>query len=121
MTESDHTLIRGFEEQLLQPAFRACSDGVAALLAEDFLEIGASGCRYDKAQILAALARETGFSASLSDFEAHTLAAGWVLATYRARLQRAAEPTVESLRSSLWCLREGRWQLRFHQGTVTTV
>ena len=110
-------LIRSLEEQLLDPAVRRIPEAVAALLADEFVEFGSSGRRYDRPGILAALAEEQGFSAQLYDFTVHNLAPDCVLATYGVRIQRAGEEPQDSLRSSLWRHRDGRWQMWFHQGT----
>ena len=110
--------IRRLEEQLLDPVIRRSPEVVAALLADEFLEIGSSGRRYDKAQILAALIQQEGFSATLSDFTVHPLTADCVLATYDIRMQRAGKSVQDSIRSSIWRLRDGRWQMWFHQGTA---
>jgi hypothetical protein len=46
------------------------------------------------------------------------LAPGVVLATYRlAWSEGGYEAPKQSLRSSIWKLIEGRWQMVFHQGT----
>ena len=56
----------------------------------------------------------------ISDFHLTVLGPEVVLARYR--LEAAAlEPARRlSLRSSVWALRSGRWQILFHQGTTTT-
>jgi glyoxylase I family protein len=41
------------------------------------------------------------------------------LLTYRAhRGATAVRPAADSLRSSIWRLRQGHWQMVFHQGTA---
>jgi len=115
MDEAQRRLILGHEEDLLRPEFRVSATAVAALLAENFVEIGSSGRRYTRPEILAFLAAEpgTGAAGRLWDFDAQELAPGLVLATYCASLPRDGV-SVQSLRSSLWRLREGRWQMLFH-------
>jgi ribonuclease HI len=98
------------ERALLDPEVRHDPQRLDALLHDDFLEFGASGRRWNKAAVVAALPREPGAPApALSDLDATLLAAGVVLVTYTAR---------GALRSSLW-LRgsDGAWRMRFHQGT----
>jgi hypothetical protein len=46
----------------------------------------------------------------------HTLAPDVVLATYRVVDETRKQHT---LRSSIWKLKDGRWQMVFHQGTPT--
>ena len=79
--------LRALEIALLQPATRADAARLDALLHPDFLEIGASGRRHDKAAILAALAAEAsaGPVELVADgFEARALADDLVLLTWRS-------------------------------------
>jgi hypothetical protein len=108
--------LQKLEELLLQPATRRDAEQVAGLLSDDFVEIGSSGSAYTKAEIIAALARETPVRWTMDQFEARSLADGVVLATYRAT--RHGDRTVSSLRSSIWKLDGERWRMVFHQGTV---
>jgi hypothetical protein len=105
-------LIRSLEEQLLRPEVRTSAERLAALLADDFTEIGSSGRVYDKQQIIDQLQYEERQEPqpTLRDFFARWLAADLVLVTYSI---------VESqtIRSSIWKLIDGRWQIVFHQGT----
>lgn len=70
--------------------------------------------------MLEALAAEGAFAPTfrLTDFDLTILGPDKVLARYRAVTQHRSEPEPRhSLRSSLWALRSGRWQMLFHQGT----
>jgi hypothetical protein len=108
--------LRALEEQLLQSEFRKNREAVSALLAEEFREFGSSGQIYDKQQVLDLLEGEQQVPISLTDFYFQQLNRDVVLVTYKSR---RAEQT--ALRSSLWMLREGRWQMIFHQGTKAEV
>jgi hypothetical protein len=83
-----------------------------ALLADDFVEFGASGRVWTRAAILDELERCGERSYEMSDVACQTLAEDAALLTYRIPGNR------ESLRSSLWVRRDGRWQVLFHQGTL---
>lgn len=50
----------------------------------------------------------------LTDFAVQFLAVEAALATYRSEHGDGAA----ALPSSIWIHRDGRWQMRFHQGTV---
>ena len=114
----DH--IRKLEEQLLQSAVRRSRLALEALLADDFTEFATDGAAYSKAQVIDALQREATYRRSLTDFHIVALGENVVLATYRAtRRNETFTETVESLRSSIWTHRDGRWQLAFHQGTTS--
>ena len=116
---SQAQLLRELEEKLLQPDIRRSSEAVASLLAEEFVEFGSSGRVLDKQQIIAALQHEPAMQRSLLDFRTTVLAPGVVLVTYRiVRHPSSEEPPMHLLRSSIWKLVAGRWQMVFHQGTV---
>jgi hypothetical protein len=112
--------LRHLEEQLLQPEVRASTERVAALLADDFVEFGSSGQVFDKSQIMEVLKKETPARRSLSQFESTMLSDNIALVTYRAsRVSKPGASTVHTLRSSIWRLSNGQWQMVFHQGTIT--
>lgn len=107
--------LQALEERLLQPAVRADRFALEALLAADFCEFGSSGRVFDPQAILTALLveRAPGDSPEVREFAAALLAPGVVLVTYHF----VRSPGPSSLRNSIWVSREGRWQMRFHQGT----
>ena len=110
--------LRALEEELLQPAVRKTASRVDALLGEDFIEFGSSGRVFDKHDIIDILRSESPARRSLTDFRALPLGPGVVLTTYRATNYGASgEQPIHSLRSSVWRLLDGRWQIVFHQGT----
>ena len=114
----DH--LRQLEECLLQPRVRRSAEEVSELLASEFIEFGSSGRIFDKRQIIASLPTEPAVRRSLVDFNTSVLAPGLVLVTYRVIRQGTSDqPPIYSLRSSMWKLIEGRWQMVFHQGTLT--
>jgi ribonuclease HI len=110
------------ETQLLDPDFRRDRNRVDALLAPDFVEIGASGRLWTREAILDLLASEDYAPPVLEDFTCHPIAAHVVLVTYRTVCTDAASSRSQiTLRSSLWIRQPGtqspRWTVRFHQGT----
>jgi hypothetical protein len=117
---SEAAIIRRLEEQLLDSNVRTCAATVANLLADDFVEFGSSGRVFNKQQIIASLQQEDGACRrSMHDFQMSRLAPGIILATYRvSRESGNGIPSVESLRSSIWKLQDGHWQMVFHQGTL---
>ncbi|MBT3362619.1 MAG: DUF4440 domain-containing protein [Chloroflexi bacterium] len=116
---TDEDTIRQLEQRLLQPDVRRSAKDVSELLADDFIEYGSSGRVFDKKQVVEGLQGEDPAQLAMSDFEAKTLAPGVVLATYRATRHNPDGQTSQSLRSSIWKLIDGRWQITFHQGTPT--
>lgn len=94
-------------------------------LAADFCEFGSSGRVFTKVEIIDALTSSSGAGESeisMSDFKVRLGSPEWALVTYRAtRLDRVTGASIESLRSSVWMLRDDRWQIFFHQGTRVPV
>jgi hypothetical protein len=80
------------------------------LIDEDFVEFGRSGRVWDRAAILDLLAGPPGRDVRIEDFALTRLGDDIVLATYSTTPNPA-------LRASLWIRQEGRWRIRFHQGT----
>lgn len=104
------------ERELQTPACRADQARLRELLAADFLEIGASGRRWDLASTLAMLQEESSEGAHeilMSELEARLLAPEVVQVFWTSsRAGRRAR------RTSIWCRREGGWQQTYHQGTL---
>ena len=111
------------EAALLDPSTRHSPSAVSALLAEDFVEYGASGRVFDKAAIVAGLAAEAGppvpARRTMTDATVRLLAPGVALVTYRATRDHADGTRTTSLRSSIWRREDGVWRMAFHQGTPT--
>src|SRR4051794_56202 len=87
--------------------------GLGSLIADDFVEFGASGRTWDAASMRETLAgaARTG-PIELEAFRAEPLAPDVALVTYRLGAPRPSN------RSSVWVRRDGTWQVRFHQGTL---
>ncbi|WP_114855479.1 ribonuclease HI family protein [Brachybacterium sp. YJGR34] len=98
------------ELALLSDALRADPPSAAELLHPEFTEIGASGRRYDREEILAALAPVPGLRAE--ELVAEEIVPGAVLLQYTT-----VGPHGTAHRSSLWVRTRDRWLLRHHQGT----
>jgi hypothetical protein len=111
--------LRRLEEQLLQSETRRSAEDMANLLTDDFVEFGSSGTVFDRTQIIEALKHESPVRRSIANFKATKLAEGVVLVTYRATRDNGSGEPVNTLRSSVWRLLDGRWRMAFHQGTLT--
>ena len=110
--------LRACEEMLLASVTRRNRVSVAAMLAEDFFEIGASGRHWTREEILELLESEEYSPPSMEDFQCLSIADGVALVTYRTvRLDRASGNQSVTLRSSIWTHENGDWRMRFHQGT----
>lgn len=110
--------LRLLEERLQEPEVRKSLKELEILLADDFVEFGSSGRMYNKQQVIDELVISSTAQMTIMDFEVKLLAPGVALATYRViKLNKQGEGTNYSLRSSIWKLNKGRWQMVFHQGT----
>lgn len=93
-----------------------------ALLADEFVEFGASGRRFTKQEIIELLSTEDGFTPyTLEDFAVAKLGEGHALVTYTIPARKGPDGTPKpgSRRSSIWREDGDNWQLVFHQGTHT--
>jgi hypothetical protein len=116
------TELLALEQALLDPEVRRSPERMGALLADDFVEFASSGVAYDKARILEVLQDEAladdPVTRSLVHFEVVALGNDVALTRYRLVRRRSTHETpTQSMRSSVWHRREGRWQIAFHQGT----
>ena len=109
-------LLQSLERSLLEPSVRK-SERVQELLADQFVEFGSSGEVFSKSQVMAMLQAESSVAVSASEFTVQFPSSEVALVTYRAC--RAGEPPTHTLRSSIWKRVQGRWQMVFHQGTLT--
>ena len=109
--------LRELEESLLLPDVRK-SRCLIDLLAHDFIEFGSSGRIYTKADLVEALQAESPVTQATADFRVSLLSPGVALLTYR--IYRHSVPPIHTLRSSIWRLHDGQWQMIFHQATLTS-
>lgn len=100
------------EQRLLSQGTRCDREEISHLLADDFIEFGASGSIWNKAEVVELLPHEPYIDRTISEFTAKPLSADTALVTYRCHTVSS-----RSLRSSIWRQRDGRWQMVFHQGT----
>ena len=119
MNETEIKKFYELETALHKKKVRNSREKVSALIADDFLEFGKSGGSYNKQDALAGLEQEAvDLQIIVSDFNAKELANDVVLVTYTASmLDEDNVTTVSTNRSSIWILRDGNWQMLFHQGT----
>ena len=113
----DEALVAHLEHELLEGATRINTVRMAELLADDFLEFGASGVSYGKAEVMSLLPSESGRSFRVGTMQARTLSPSVILLAYAVENIDAGQ-TLRSLRSSVWVNRAGRWRLQFHQGSA---
>lgn len=108
------------ETDLHKREVRSSTRALSELLADEFVEFGSSGRIFSKSAIIDALAAEAGdLQVSVEDFAVRELAPNVALATYVVATPsgHSAAMVRTSLRSSIWQVKDGKWQMIFHQGT----
>lgn len=114
---ADVEAFRALEESLFAPEVRSSRERLAALIADDFVEYGSSGRVFDKHDVLEAADSLPDIALPLEDFHARSLSANTAIVMYRSTTRQPDGTVTEALRSSVWVLSDGRWQMALHQGT----
>ena len=110
--------LQALERALHGPAVRCDVAQLAALLDDDFREIGSSGACFDRAAALAEIPRERAQVEIVScDYDVALLAPTLAQVRYRSWYVIDGARQREVLRSSLWRLHGEAWRVVFHQGT----
>ncbi|MGE8152962.1 DUF4440 domain-containing protein [Pseudomonas vancouverensis] len=104
------------EQSLLTQSTRCNAEEVSHLLADDFIEFGASGMIWSKAEVLEQLPQEIFTPRTITRFTTKRLSECTVLVTYHCH-----SATNNSLRSSIWRKQDEQWQMFFHQGTISSI
>ncbi|MDX8047325.1 DUF4440 domain-containing protein [Gracilibacillus sp. S3-1-1] len=102
------------EQSHLQPDIRSDSNKLAQILSDDFFEFGSSGRLTNKELCLQGELNLDDMT--LYNYSIDQLAPDVVFATYYLINHTQNRKT---LRSSIWKYIDNRWQLSFHQGTIT--
>ena len=122
MTEELGEIIKVLEHELASSSARADKSKLHEILADDFVEFGASGRRFTKQEIIELLSTEDDFTPyELEDFSVTMLGESHALVTYTIPPREGPDGTPKpgSRRSSIWREDGDNWQLVFHQGTHT--
>ncbi|MDT9000691.1 DUF4440 domain-containing protein [Paucibacter sp. APW11] len=100
------------EQELALVGFHPGRARLDTLIADDFVEHGASGRIWTKPELLDTMSKWPVACRQVEDFSAQPVAEDLALVRYRCeRLGR------HSLRASLWRRGPRGWQIIFHQGT----
>jgi hypothetical protein len=114
-TDIDVAEVLELERELQTAECRRDRARVSALLAEDFIEVGASGRVWDCASTLGLLGEESGDDAVIEvrHLTGRVIGDGFVMAHWDShRGGRRAR------RTSLWRRESSGWRLVHHQGTL---
>ncbi|WP_295570079.1 DUF4440 domain-containing protein [Stenotrophomonas maltophilia] len=110
--------LEALERALHAPQVRTDRERLAALLDEEFSEIGSSGQCHGRAAALAEIPLERAQVRIESDqYAVRLVADGLVQVRYRSRYHVDGQAQRWVLRSSLWRRHAQGWRMLFHQGT----
>lgn len=110
--------IKELELSLLKPEIRSSRKALDELLADDFVEFGASGNKYTKADILERLPNSLQkVEYKVSDFSVEISSEEVVIATFKTVRTTDGKDRVISQRSSHWRKIDSGWQMFFHEAT----
>ncbi len=113
-----HEEIRAAELELLASSTRGDAARLGQFLHPEFVEIGRSGRRWTRDEIIASLGTEESLPAPETDeWEFMEPAPHLVLVTYRIRSGTSDSGVSSSRHVSVWDAASGKPRLRFHQGT----
>ncbi len=104
------------ETALLKGEVRKSAVRLNELIADDFIEYSSTGKIYNKENILNRLPSEDNPRITMSNFQLRYLSPTAVLTTFKVYIESKQK---YSLRSSVWKLNNGKWQMTFPQGTIT--
>lgn len=110
--------IKMLELELLKPGVRLSKERMNELLAYDFFELAKDGKKYNKRQIIRILPQCPEEKFVTSKFEVKEISPHTALVTYiAAREVVRTKQKSRTMCSSIWQLRDKKWQLIFFQGT----
>jgi len=110
------------EQSLLSQAVRSNAEDLSRLIADEFVEIGARGDKWSKAEVIEQLPLQTFTQRTISQFSSRYLSDDIALVTYHCQnVDVDRNVTVNTLRSSIWRKQAEQWQMFFHQGTLLPV
>lgn len=104
------------EKKLLDPSLRKSREALDKLIADDFAEIGKSGSRYSKQDVLEHVTQEVDRKIESYGWEVRQIDEKVYIINYIS-FETVDGQRLDTLRTSLWKLNGDNWQMIFHQGT----
>ena len=108
----DFDAIKQLELELNNPKVRKNKARLNELLADNFEEVGKSGNKFTKDEIIRNLLEEENTDFSAHDFSFELLSEDCVLVKYTTTLNGQS-----AHRCSIWKKQQSNWQIHYHQGT----
>ena len=118
-TQEIFLLIKNLEDEINTPVARNNPFRLNELIADEFIEIGATGKKWDKGSIVRELLKEENIEINTSNFTVRELSEDLRLAMYLSvKINKSDKTEIKSIRSSIWKFIDGNWKIIFHQGTL---
>jgi len=120
MNDDIKELLISRETEIYTAYQRSDIEAIAALLADDFQEIGGTGIFYSRPDVLEAMKDIRVVEFQLERFQVLPLGERYAIVIYVSALRRVIhgqERLDRALRSSTWIRRKNEWLLVFHQAT----
>ena len=108
--------LESLEHSLWRAETRFDQEYMDQVLAPDFLEFGRSGRVHDRQATISMKASD--IRARLHELAVHALGDDVALVTYVSEVSGGGTEPELANRASVWVRIDGRWRLRFHQGTA---
>jgi hypothetical protein len=115
MTSQRDEMFFTLEQKLAQVAIKLSAEDASSIIAEDFVEFGASGRVWTKTEIIAAMSSWEPMERRIENFDVRELSPCVCLITYKTI--ELAKGRRASLRSSIWRYIGEKWEIIFHRGT----
>jgi hypothetical protein len=118
MSSERDSILFQLEQRLAQVGAKLSAEEASSLIADDFVEFGASGRVWSKAEIIAAMSQWAPIERTVENFTVRELSPSVCLVRYKmVRSTNDKQTPPFSLRSSIWRYNGETWQIIFHQGT----
>jgi hypothetical protein len=120
INKEDYEKLKELEESLWRAETRFDNEYMNKVLAPDFFEFGRSGRTYKREETLSGARPQTiNIKFPLKNFSITLIDTNVALVTYISEVMY--EEMEVANRSSIWLKTATGWQIKFHQGTPTTI
>ncbi|MFK7864814.1 MAG: DUF4440 domain-containing protein [Pseudohongiellaceae bacterium] len=119
LSQNELDELASLEEKLWRSETRFNKTYMREVMSPDFFEFGQSGHVYDLEEVLSADSKDIEAELPLPNLKIRQLSDDVFQVTYDSAVVRGKKVQAAH-RSSIWSRSEGKWELRFHQGTPYT-
>lgn len=119
LSQSEIDELESLEEELWRNETRFNRTYMREVMSPDFFEFGRSGRTYNLEEVLSIDSQDIEAALPLPNLNIRQLSDDVVQVTYDSAVGRGKDVEFAH-RSSIWSRSDGKWELRFHQGTPYT-